>query len=192
VDKLILAAIAILCAVTLHAADAPQWSIDYPKSRMTFTAEQAGAEFDGKFDEFRADVRFAPDALASSRARVVVPAASVNSENDERDGYLRGEGWFEVDKYPDVTWEAVRFDKLKDGRYRAVGKLTVRDLTVDLPFDFGIVQNGGEVTLDGTAKMDRLALGLGLGEWANTEWIGKDVLLHVKLVAHLDTAAPSQ
>jgi polyisoprenoid-binding protein YceI len=176
--------------VAAGAPQAPRWEIDHAASRLAFTAEQAGAEFEGTFEEFEADVRFSPDAIASSHALVRVTAASAETQNEERDGYLRGDGWFEADEYPDVVWEAERFEALGDDRYRAIGNLRVRDLTVEVPFDFEVERNGASIVLEGTTKLDRLALGLGLGDWANTEWVGKDVVVNVKLVARLDTTAP--
>jgi polyisoprenoid-binding protein YceI len=180
----------LFAAVLASANDAPQWNIDYTKSRMTFTAEQAGAAFAGTFTKFTADVRFAGDALATSHARVTVETASVDSQNEERDGYLRGEGWFESDAFANVVWESESFEALGDDRYRALGKMTVRDETYDVPVEFSVKEQGSDVILDGTAKLDRLALGLGLGDWANTEWIGKDVLLEVRLAARVDTSPP--
>jgi polyisoprenoid-binding protein YceI len=187
---MMLAVSLILAAALVNANDAPQWNVDYTKSRMTFTAEQAGAAFEGTFRKFTADVRFAGDALATSHARVTVETASVDSQNEERDGYLRGAGWFESDAFPNVVWESRSFESIGENRYRALGKMTVRDETFDVPVEFSVKEQGNEVTLDGTAKLDRLALGLGLGDWANTEWIGKDVLLEVRLVARLDTSPP--
>ena len=185
-----LALATVFAATLLNAADAPRWTIDYTKSRMTFTAEQAGASFEGAFTKFTADVRFAGDALQSSQAVVTVPTAAVDSQNEERDGYLRGEGWFESAAFPNVVWKSERFEALGGDRYRALGKMTVRDGTFDVAVEFAVKQAGRDATLDGTAKLDRLALGLGLGDWANTEWVGKDVLLRVTLVGHLDTSAP--
>lgn len=178
--------VAVACALggdVAFAAEAPRWDIDYSKSSIEFTAEQAGADFTGRFDKFEAEVRFAADALASSSARVTVPAESVNTENDERDGYLRGLGWFEAEKFPEVTFETTSFEALPDGRLRAHGKLEVRELIVEVPFEFTVKRAGADVTLDGTTKLDRFVLGLGLGEWADTQWIGKDVTVKVHVVA---------
>ena len=177
-------------SIAATAVDAPRWSIDYSASELVFAAVQAGAEFEGSFDEFEADVRFAPEALESSHARVRVTAASAQTQNDERDGYLRGDGWLEADKYPDLVWETERFEALGNDRFRAVGKLKVRDLIREVPFEFTVERRGDSVELDGTTTLDRLELGLGLGDWANTEWVGKDAVVRVKLVARLDTAAP--
>jgi len=176
------AALIVLCCVALPTAAEPaRWQIDYAASHLGFTAEQAGAKFDGEFKSFDADVRFDPNALGDSSAKVQVKTTSVATSNDERDGILRGTGWFESEKYPQATFSAHEFTKSGEG-FSAKGELEMRTVRVPVTFQFTLTQTGGRVELKGTAKLDRLALGLGLGDWADTKWIGKDVDVTVTLV----------
>ena len=174
--RLIALVLTFCCAGAVAAEPAP-WAIDYPASRLEFEAEQAGAEFRGAFDRFEADVRFDSNDLASSRARVRVRTTSVATEDDERDGILRGAGWFESDAFPEAIFEASTFEPTADG-FRASGTLTIRTTTVPVTFEFVLTEAG----LRGSAELDRLALGLGLGEWADPSWIGHPVRVDVVLV----------
>jgi polyisoprenoid-binding protein YceI len=163
------------------AAEIGRWQIDYGASRLGFTAEQAGAEFDGAFETFDADVRFDPAALGQSRATVFIDTASVNTSDKERDGILRGAGWFEVEAFPRAQFAASTF-VATDAGFAATGELTIRGASVPVTFQFSLTEHDGRVELTGTASLDRFALGLGLGDWADTEWVGQNVRVNVTLV----------
>ena len=99
---------------TSAAAEPNRWTIDYASSRIAFTAEQAEAPFDGAIKTFEADVRFDPAQLAGSSADVQIDTASVATSDKERDGILRGTGWFDAVR----AAYAVRWAELGDGRPR--------------------------------------------------------------------------
>jgi polyisoprenoid-binding protein YceI len=172
------AALLLGAALAVPAAGEPAvWQIDPSASRLEFTAEQAGATFRGAFTRFEADVRFDAGDLGGSRARVRIPTSSVATDDDERDGILRGPGWFESEAFPESVFEATSFSATADG-FRANGTLTVRQTTVPVVFDFSLTPEG----LRGRAVLDRIALGLGLGEWADATWVGHEVTVDVVLV----------
>jgi polyisoprenoid-binding protein YceI len=171
----------LVCA--LAAAEPNRWTIDYASSRIAFTAEQAGAQFEGSFKTFEADVRFDPDALAQSSADVQIDTASVATSDKERDGDLRGQGWFESEQFPKARFTAKEFVKTKEG-FEAHGDLTIRSATAPVTFRFTLHDDGGRLELHGDTDLDRFAFQLGLGDWADTKWIGKTVHVAVMLVGH--------
>lgn len=173
----ILAAIVSLPA----AAEPGRWTIDYGASRIAFTAEQAEAPFEGAFKTFEADVRFDPNALSDSTAEVSIDTGSVATADKERDGILKGAGWFESEQYPSANFTAKEFVKTKDG-YEARGALTLRTTNVPVTLRFTETESSGKVELRGEADLDRFAFNLGLGDWADTKWIGKNVRVVVTLV----------
>ena len=166
---------------TFAAAEPNRWTIDYAASRIAFTAEQAEAPFDGGFKTFEADVRFDPAQLAGSSADVQIDTASVATSDKERDGILRGTGWFESDQFPRAHFTAKQFAKVNDG-YEARGELTIRSVTLPVIFRFTLKDEGARLELHGQADLDRLAFQLGLGDWADPKWIGKTVRVTVTLI----------
>ena len=174
--RMIAFALLTLCG-TAAWCDVPGWPIDYAKSRIGFVAEQAGAKFPGRFERFEADVHFDPKALAESYAVVRVATASVATEDGERDAILRGEGWFESDKHTDALFEARSFEATASG-YRAEGRLTIGEKSTPVQFDFHLTDSG----LAGACDLDRVSLGLGLGDWADEKWIGHHVHVDVVVV----------
>ncbi len=179
---------ASLCIVALlyccsAGAEPNRWTVDYTASHIDFIAEQAEAPFKGTFKTFEADVRFDPNALAQSSADVQIDTSSVATSDKERDGILRGAGWFESEQFPRAHFTAKEFVKTKDG-YDAHGELAIRSVKVPVTFHFTLTDSGGRVELHGAVDLDRFAFELGLGDWADTKWIGKNVHVAVTLVGN--------
>ena len=128
-------------------------------------------------------MRFDPEALAQSSADVQIDTASVATADKERDGILRGPGWFESEQFPRARFTAKEFVKTKDG-FEAHGQLAIRSVTAPVIFRFTLNDAGGRLELQGNADLDRFAFQLGLGDWADTKWIGKTVHVAVTLVGH--------
>lgn len=172
--RLILCLLCVVLARAGFGGELPAWQIDPAASRIEFVAVQAGAEFRGGFEHFDADIHFDPASLADSRVVVRIPTARVATFDEERDEILRGQGWFESDAFPEACFDAKQFEATAGG-FRANGTLTMRDLTVPVSFDFRLT----DVGLTGSAEVDRIALGLGLGDWADETWIGYRVRVEV-------------
>jgi len=180
----------LLCSVSVAAQ---KYAMDPAKSTLGFTATQTGADFDGRFDKFRAEVAFADSDLAGSKFDVVVETASVNTTDDDRDSTLRGADLFSVEKFPTGHFVTSSFVRAASGGYEAIGKLTIRDVTRDIrvPFTFQQSTEGGKPVawLKGGAKLKRLDYGVGQGEWKDTAWVGNDVKVSFSL--RLTPAAPA-
>lgn len=159
-------------------ADEPSlWQIVKGESAIRFVATQAGAEFEGGFDEFDARIRFDPLDLEHSSARVEIPVASVDTQSPDRDEVLISEEWFHPERWPRALFETNGFRRTSDG-FEATAALTIRDVTKDVVFAFALKGN----RLTGEATIKRLDFGLGQGEWADTKWIGDEVRIKVRVV----------
>ncbi|MBA1147986.1 YceI family protein [Ectothiorhodospiraceae bacterium WFHF3C12] len=178
-------AIRLLTVAGLLLAAAPlaasQWQIEHGESRLGFTATQQGGEFTGRFDRFKAEMRFDPDDLAGSRFDVTVDVTSVNTGSSQRDRYLPDEEWFHTDDYPKATFVTTEFRHLEGERYEADGELTIKGNTraITLPFTWTI--DGDNATMDGEVTLDRTNYGVGTGDWSAGDTVGLEVTVHVEL-----------
>jgi polyisoprenoid-binding protein YceI len=168
-----------LAAMLVFAAS--QWSMQPKESKLTFVGEQAGAQFEGAFDKFSADIRFDPKDLAGSRFDVKIDTASVNTKDSERDETLRGADLFDVKRFASAHYVADKFTDKGGNKYSATGKLTMRDVTKDVPIEFTFESKDGGAWLKGTAKIKRLDFGVGQGEWKDTSTVGNDVQVRFAL-----------
>ena len=151
------------------------------QSRLEFAGVQAGAEFKAVFHKFTAAVDFAPDALASSHIDVQVQLNSVDSMDTDRDTTIRGPDIFDVAHWPTAHYVTRSFTKTAAG-YTAVGSLTLRGVTKDVPIDFQFTPSAAGAKLAGTAKLKRLDFGAGQGDWKSTEWVADAVKISFSLV----------
>jgi polyisoprenoid-binding protein YceI len=180
----ILTAIALLAPMALAGtagAAAGDYSADPQQSRLEFVGVQAGAEFKGTFRKFTAAVQFAPDALASSHFDVQIDLSSVDSQDKDRDTTIRGADIFDVAHWPTARYVTRGFTKTATG-YAAVGALTLRGVTKDVPINFTFTSTAAGAKLDGSAKLNRLDFGAGQGDWKSTEWVADAVKISFSLV----------
>lgn len=165
------------------AGAAPAWTTDASRSRLEFTATQAGGDFDGAFRRFDARIAFDPADLAGSRFEVVIETGSADTGDAERDALLDGGDFFAVTRWPAAKFTAARFVALADGRFQAEGSLTLRDVTrsIRLPFTFKRSDDGQRAELAGGTAIRRLDYGVGQGEWRDTQWVGDEVRIRFAL-----------
>ena len=175
-----LSALSLWVAVSA-AGPVTSYSADPQQSRLEFVGVQAGAEFKGTFHKFTADIQFAPDDLASSRFDVQIDLKSVDSMDKDRDTTIRGPDIFDVVHFPTAHYVTRTITKTASG-YTAVGALTLRGVTKDVPIDFQFTQAAAGAKLDGSAKLKRLDFGAGQGDWKSTEWVADAVKISFSLV----------
>jgi polyisoprenoid-binding protein YceI len=178
-------AAALLGALPI-AASAAGYAADGAQSRLEFTGVQAGAEFKGVFHKFTAAVDFAPDALASSRFDVQIDMSSEDSMDKDRDQTIKGPDVFDVAHNASAHYLTKSITKTATG-YSAVGALTLRGVTKDVPIDFQFTQTAGGAKLEGTAKLKRLDFGVGQGEWKSTEMVNDAVKVSFSLLLKPNT-----
>lgn len=174
-------------AFAVFAAATPpvHYTLDPTRSLLRFTFMQAGASNTGRFNKFTADVLFSNDNLAASKIDVTVDINSLDTGDMERDDTLRSPDLFDVKKYPQARFVATRFTSTGAGRYDALGKLTIRNVTKDLklPITFQTKTEQGQNIgyLTGRVTIRRLDFGVGQGEWKATDQVPDDVQVSFSL-----------
>lgn len=166
---------AVWSAIPLSAGAAGSYTADPGSSRLEFTGVQAGAEFKGLFHKFTAAVDFAPESLTGAKIDVAIDMSSEDTMDKDRDGTIRGADIFDIAHFPSAHYVTRSFAKTAAG-YTAVGSLTLRGVTKDVPIAFKFTPGaGGGATLTGTAELKRLDFGVGQGDWKSTEWVADAV-----------------
>ena len=163
------------------ALAAAQWKMQPRESKLVFVGTQAGAQFEGAFEKFTADIRFDPADLPGSRFDVRIDMASVNSRDGERDDIIKGSDLFDVKRWPAGHYVAEKFTDKGAGKFSATGRLTLRDVTRDVPIEFTFANKDGNAWLTGSATLKRLDFGVGQGEWKDTESVGNEVKIRFEL-----------
>ena len=161
----------------------PLWEIDYAASYIGFVGDQAGAEFDGVWERWTAQLQFSTSDIDAGVFVVTIDTSSANTQDEDRDVTMADPEWFDTVNYPEATFRASRFSEIGAGKYVADGQLSIKGIASPVQLQFTVERSGERLVLDGNAKVDRLELGVGTGEWEDTEWVGKDVAVLVRVEA---------
>lgn len=131
------------------AAEKATYKIDPAHSEASFQIRHLFTQVRGRFNTFSGTIEMDPDNLADSKVELTIDAASINTENDQRDGHLKSEDFFSVKKYPEITFVSDSIEKTGESTYAVKGTFTMRGVSK-------------EITLP--VKL----LGVGTDPWGNT------------------------
>ncbi len=189
--KLPLAAAAVLLALPTLAGAAPAtWTINQPHTRVTFSVRHILTPVPGQFRDFDGALVYDPADPAASKVDFTVQAASIDTGNDKRDAHLRSPDFFEVDKYPTLTFHSKKVAALGDG-LAVTGDLTLHGVTkeVTVPVEvLGVM--GDKAGFQTGFTLDRKDFGL---VWNRTLDQGGTLLgdeVKVELTIEADRAKP--
>ncbi len=173
----------MLAQVLVTPAVAADYVLVPAGSSLGFTAIQQGAKFDSHFGTFTADVRFDPAAPERGRITARVALGSVDTGNLERDNVLQTSDWFAASQWPEAVFSAGRIVR-DGGAYRAEGTLALRNVSrpVVLKFRWTSAAEGKPARLQGSAALERLAFGVGQGDWQDTTYVGNPVEVRVDVL----------
>lgn len=174
---------AVALASQAWAAPAPAWTVDKSVSRVAFASSFDGGTFAGSFRRWNATIRFDPANLAGSSAVVTFDMTSAGTGDASRDEALPGDDWFAAGRFPKATFSAKSFKALGGARYQAIGDLTIRGVTKPLTLPFTLVITGGVAKMNASVGLNRLAFGVGQGEWKTTEVVPATVTVNISLTA---------
>ena len=115
------------------------WIVDPSHSELSFRVKHLMiTNVTGKFQKFEAAVS-GPD-FTKSPIRVVIDAASVDTNDSNRDGHLLSADFFDVDVFPKITFESTSFRKLNDNAFELTGMLEIKGVGKEVKLD---VEYGG-------------------------------------------------
>jgi polyisoprenoid-binding protein YceI len=177
-------ALIVALAPTVALAAPATWTVDKAASRLTFSSTVSGQAFTGRFARWDAAIHFDPKDLVHSDVTATVDVTSAATGNGDRDAELPDQDWFWTSHFPRATYVAHGFQPAGSGRYVAVGVLTVRGVAKPLNLPFALTINGAAAHMTGAVGLNRLAFGVGQGEWAATDTVPANVTVNIDLSAH--------
>ncbi len=124
---------ALLTLIVLSTVSFAQtvWKNDKAHSKLTFTITHLGvSDVLGLFKNFDVTATSSKDDFSDAVFELTAQTASVNTEVDMRDNHLKSADFFNVEKYPTMTFKSTSIKKAagKD-KYVLTGNLTILDIT---------------------------------------------------------------
>jgi polyisoprenoid-binding protein YceI len=142
------------------------WVLDPAHTEIGFVARHAMVtKVRGNFEEFEGSAVVDQANPAASVVKAVIKTASVNTGNADRDGHVRGDDFFAVEQFPEMTFESTSFD-ISGQSGTVTGDLTLKGITKPVTLDvevFGVEEDPfGNVRIgfEASTKINRKDFGV--------------------------------
>lgn len=181
--KAILLSVATLFTLSTTYAQTT-WTPDKSHAKVGFTVTHLMlTEVDGNFKNYDAKLTATKPDLSDAKVEFTADVNSIYTENDRRDTHLKSPDFFDVAKYPMISFKSTSFQKVEGKKYKMTGDLTMHGVTKPVTFDAVL---SGPVTMDSPrGKQEKAGLKLsgmlkrsdfGVGS-SNTAVVGDEVEL---------------
>jgi polyisoprenoid-binding protein YceI len=156
------------------------WELDKMHAKLGFSISHLMvSDVEGSFKKFDAKITASKEDFSDAVAELTADVASINTEDEKRDEHLRNEDFFDVAKYPTMTFRSTSFKKVSGNKYAVKGNLTLHGVTKPVTLT-AIAKTGtnpmSKKTITGfkvTGKIDRTAFGIAPS--TPTAMLGKEV-----------------
>jgi polyisoprenoid-binding protein YceI len=111
-------------------ASASTWNIDPDHSSVGFSIKHLMvSNVKGSFDKFSGAVDLDDKNIAASKVSATIDAASIDTRVQKRDDHLRSPDFFDVAKYPNITFVSKQWSRGAKGAMKVAGDLTMHGVT---------------------------------------------------------------
>jgi len=94
----------------------------------------------GSFKKFDATLEIDEEDFTNATVYFEADTDSVDTKNEQRDGHLKSDDFFNAEQFPKMTFKSSRIEKTSDNEFKLVGDLTLRDVTQ--PVELQVEYNG--------------------------------------------------
>jgi polyisoprenoid-binding protein YceI len=125
-----------MSTITVPSALTGTYAIDPTHSRIGFSARHAMVtKVRGSFNEFEGTGHFDADNAGLSRLELTIKTASIDTRNADRDAHLRGNDFFDMERYPEIRFASTSVEQVDPANYRVTGDLTIKGVTRSVTLD---------------------------------------------------------
>jgi polyisoprenoid-binding protein YceI len=164
------------------------YKIDAAKSKIEFQVGNFLGTAKGRFTMFSGTIEVDPDHPEKSSVTVTIQATSINTANAKRDEHLRTADFFDVKKFPEITFKSRRVKQTGSNAGEVAGELTMHGVTRPTALHVQLLGSAASIGKDPTSKwrvttepISRTEFGIGMGGMASM--IGKDVRVEIEIQA---------
>ncbi|MEO6119283.1 MAG: YceI family protein [Terriglobales bacterium] len=189
----------LLLAGIALAAD--EYKIDPAHSAANFSVKHMLiSTVHGRFASVSGTIIYDEKDPSKSSVEAVIKADSINTDNESRDKHLKSADFFEVEKYPEITFKSKRVEK-RGNRLIAIGTLTMKGVSKDIELPFEIAKlntpRGALIGVGASTELNRQDYGvswsrkLDNGGLAVSDTVKIELNLEARAAAPAPAAAPA-
>lgn len=128
--------VAVLVLASSAFAQAPSWKIDPNHTAAQFSVRHMGiSTVRGAFTKVSGTADYDPASPAKASVDVTIEAASVDTRVEMRDNDLRSANYFDVAKFPTITFKSKSVQTAGEGKLKIIGDLTIHGVTKEVALD---------------------------------------------------------
>jgi polyisoprenoid-binding protein YceI len=133
--RLFLTSLAVLM-FTFSSPAQNSWETDLAHSNINFTiAHLVIADVTGKFNDFSCTVHSNGDDFNGAEVEVSIKTSSIFTNNERRDNHLRSADFFDVEKFPLISFKSRSFEKTSENTYKISGMLNMHGISKPVVLD---------------------------------------------------------
>ena len=181
--KLITTMAAIMMVVLTYAQTA-NWGFDQSHSNVRFAiSHMVISEVEGNFNSYEGTVRSTKSDFSDAVVKFTINVTSIDTDDEKRDEHLRNEDFFNVEKFPTITFQSTSIKIIGKNKYEVTGDFTMlgitKEITMNAAYGGTIVDPWGNTKagFKVTGTIDRTDWGLKYNSTMDTGglMIGEDV-----------------
>jgi polyisoprenoid-binding protein YceI len=118
-----------LSAAAIGSAATETFVFDKAHSQVGFRVRHWVSKVEGRFKDYEGKIWLDRAKPEDSRVEITIQAASIDTANERRDNHLRSADFFEVEKYPTITFRSTKVVPKGKDLYEVSGDLTLHGVT---------------------------------------------------------------
>jgi polyisoprenoid-binding protein YceI len=172
------------------AGTATQYGVDKNHSNVGFAIPILGglSKVRGKFTDFDVQINYDEADITKSSVNATIKAASIDTGVENRDKHLRNPDFFDVEKYPDITFQSKRVEK-KGNKLTAFGTFTMHGVSKEIAIPFTVTgkfkdpASGNEsMGFAANLTLNRQDYGISFKNKNNPTFLGDEVEIELSLI----------
>lgn len=125
-----------LFALILPVFAQETWQIDTAHSSAQFAVKHMMVStVRGQFGKITGTVKYDPKAPEKSSVEAVIDVNTIDTREPKRDAHLRSPDFFDVEKYPTMSFKSTSVKQAGAGKLKVTGDLTMHGVTRQVTFD---------------------------------------------------------
>ncbi|MBQ4819385.1 YceI family protein [Aquimarina sp. MMG016] len=128
----------ILCITFIFSGfnnNPTKYTLDKGHTYIGFDVERfMVGEVSGRFNEFSGNISIEGEDFTTLQVQVSINTKSLDTNNETRDGHLKGEMWLNTEAHPEIKFSSTSVIKNVDNSYVMKGNLTICGITKSIEF----------------------------------------------------------
>ena len=153
-----------------------------PSSEIHFTGSKVTGSHNGGFKKFTGSFTVADKALVGTGQKIVIDMNSLWADDEKLTGHLKSPDFFNVEKFPQATFELTGLKSVSEGNYEVSGNLTLNSASKNITFPASASVEGDKAKIHAKFDINRKDFGIVYAGKAD-DLIRDEVVIELKLEA---------